>query len=171
MDTDATDDQAALLAVSERFMEETCPLTVVRQSQVKSTPGGRTGFSNRISIDGPQSGDRQQPTQNLGLIGQRHVPFSGDKDHRASGNNLQVQLRVLVDGLHDQLESTVIRAVDQHDTHFSEFVALRDQGRLHKAKNQRQRVVTETRIDAAAADRDAVHPCRCIQPVGKIRIA
>ncbi len=30
MDTDATDDQQALLEVSARFMEETCPITVVR---------------------------------------------------------------------------------------------------------------------------------------------
>jgi alkylation response protein AidB-like acyl-CoA dehydrogenase len=33
MDTDATDDQHALLEVSARFMEETCPLAVVRDAE------------------------------------------------------------------------------------------------------------------------------------------
>lgn len=33
MDTDATDDQRALLEVSARFMEETCPLAVVRDAE------------------------------------------------------------------------------------------------------------------------------------------
>jgi alkylation response protein AidB-like acyl-CoA dehydrogenase len=38
MDTDATDDQRTLLDVSTRFMEETCPLAVVRDTEQRDAP-------------------------------------------------------------------------------------------------------------------------------------